>query len=207
MLVSSVSDSQLVWLSLRRLPWVTLTFAFLQISTFALIELNQADVFFGFDISQGTLTRQLAFDLKAPLRHQGMTILTSFFAHEGAFHFFSNLPWLLLFAFLFERKRELKRLSFLLISGHLLSLVGASIAMIYFSAPQWVLGMSGGVLALGAAWVCEWDKIWGKASVAFWSALFIYLSPALALTHILPMAIGLLVSLKSHPQKTQKLST
>ena len=55
MLVSSVSDSQLVRLSLRRLPWLTLTLVFLQISTFALIELNQADVFFGFDISQGTL--------------------------------------------------------------------------------------------------------------------------------------------------------
>lgn len=202
MLGSTVSDSQLVWLSLRRLPWFTLTCAFLQIFTFTLIELNQADVFFGFDISQGTLTRQLNVDLKSPLRHQGMTILTAFFAHEGAFHFFSNLPWLLLFAFLYERKRELKRLSFLLISGHLLSLVGASVAMVYYSAPQWVLGMSGGVLALAAASVCEWDKIWGKACVACWSALFIYLSPALALTHILPMAIGLLVSLKIHPQKT-----
>lgn len=202
MLVSSVSDSQLVRLSLRRLPWATLTLAFLQISTFALIELNQADIFFGFDISQGTLSRQLAFDVQSPLRHKGISILTSFFAHQGASHFFSNLPWLLLFAFLYERKKQLKRLSFLLISGHLLSLVGASIAMIYFSAPQWVLGMSGGVLALGATWICQWDKLWGKAIVACWSALFIFLSQALALTHILPMALGLLVSPKSNRQKT-----
>ena len=188
---SHLTEAQLFKASLRNWPWFTISLALLQVTAFLIVELNPIDVAFGLNLPQSGIKRELAFDLLHPTSRGGISLITSFFTHSDESHFFSNLPWLLLFSFLLERNRSKPILLFILMTGHAAALLGAYFAMSNFGAPQWVLGTSGGTLTLALGFLYTRNR---SLAGAFVLSIFLILGAigvSTVISHLPSIFVGL----------------
>ena len=187
----STSDTHLVRRFFAGLPWLTITLVLLQCAAFIWLETGNDSSFFSLQAGEQGVKQWLAFNVQQPEKHAGLAVLTSFFAHLGPTHFFSNLPWLILFAPRLERSAGRIFTALLLTLGHITALSGAWLAFHFFNQPALVIGMSGGVLAISfASLMLSHARL---ALVCFFAlaVFFAWSGVEPLLVHSAPMILGL----------------
>lgn len=190
--MSVPTQRQLVWLTLKKLPWLTLFILFMQCLLFLAVDLNDGtESLFALNIDKDTFLNLFAFNIERPWEHLGMTVLTSFFIHSGASHFFANL---LFGSAIMSVAEILNGYLFLLrslIVGHLAGLVGAFFAFHFTQAPPLAAGMSGGLTFIYTRWVLV---RFGKAATILLLPLvisFLFLPNTFGLAHGFPLLLGI----------------
>lgn len=199
------TDADLLKASIKQWPWLSIVFSVLQIAFFLLVDGSQSDVAFGLNLPQSGLKRELAFNLLAPWNHGGLPIITSLFVHADARHFFTNLPYLIIFSVFLEKRSRAVFLFVAIIAGHLTALAGAALAMTFLGAPQLVLGSSGSAIAIAFALLVLRNKkiaLWAGVVAAF---VLLAIGKALFLSHLPPLIAGIGLGFTLHRSQMTSL--
>lgn len=196
-----LSEKQLALGVLRRLPHVTWLVLAIQLAVLGFTSESVDGSLFGFAFPEENLTKILAFDVRSPSRFGGVTILSSFFAHESAVHFRNNALFFFLFGWLLENKKGKQALLVPLALGHCAALSGAMLAHHFYAQSPWVIGMSGGVLALVYPAVRLWNSFLALALVLLLGLAFLTLSVSLAVSHVPALLFGVVAGLVLKSEK------
>lgn len=187
-----LSEKQLAHVILRRLPFVTGLILSLQALVFIFISESQGGSLFGLAVPNDALTKMLAFDARSPARQNGLPFLSSFFVHQDLSHFFNNALFFSVLGCFLEAKGGKRALAVPLILGHAAALSGSLVAHHLFAQSPWVIGMSGGVLALVYPAARLWSPAWALLLVLFLAIVFLALSLPLAVSHVPALLVGVL---------------
>jgi len=141
---------------------------------------------FGFAMGRTVLAAQrFGFRVDMPLRHGGLTLLTSFFLQINFIHLLYNIAFLKVFGE--EVEDELGRLGYLLliVAGHVAGLV----TFVLFTSSQqfFIVGASSGISAVFAFYLCTFRE--RRFNITFWWFFRWYLFKAPAYYYIAPWLV------------------